>query len=160
MMVEIWELEYCMTYKEKAKTIWAREGRRGGWIEESERSFGVGAEEKEEEEDREQMAVAPVSSAQQTGAARWREHSQESAAFWENMRRLAGSFGFNNCLKKKVELIRVRDMQTQSSGWSMNMHVRVSCSHSCFWSDIFTGWRQMIMQRHWETQKFPVKVKP
>lgn len=86
-------------------------------MEESERSFGVGAEEKEkEEEDREQMAVAPVSSAQQTGAARWREHSQESAAFWENMRRLAGSFGFNNCLKKKVELIRVRDMQTQSSG--------------------------------------------
>ncbi len=54
-------------------------------MEESERSFGVGAEEKEEEEDREQMAVAPVSSAQQTGAARWREHSQESAAFWENM---------------------------------------------------------------------------
>ncbi len=32
-------------------------------MEESERSFGVGAEEKEkEEEDREQMAVAPVSS--------------------------------------------------------------------------------------------------
>ncbi len=69
-------------------------------MEESERSFGVGAEEKEEEEDREQMAVAPVSSGQQTGAARWREHSQESAAFWENMWRLAGSFGFNNCLKK------------------------------------------------------------
>lgn len=71
-------------------------------MEESERSFGVGAEEKEkEEEDREQMAVAPVSSAQQTGAARWREHSQESAAFWGNRRRLASSFGFNNRLKKK-----------------------------------------------------------
>lgn len=34
------------------------------------------------------MVVAPVSSAQQTGAARWREHSQESAAFGENTRHL------------------------------------------------------------------------
>lgn len=82
-----------------------------------ERSLGVGAEEKEkeEEEDWEQMVVAPTSSARQTGAARWREHSQESAAIWGNMRRLAGSFNFNNRIKKG-RVNRSEKHKDQSSG--------------------------------------------